>query len=143
MLHTHGVTGSKPVPRTIFINASELNIPGRFSFQNRSVAYCSPDSGLLKLFSNARNNNLNHGESTKCDHFDRPNNKISFMPFTEKMRILRTCREWRSSFLIGYACLFMLPPARLHYYHNNGRKQRHPSGKYSCATPSFMQDSTP
>ena len=32
MLHTHGVTGSKPVPRTIFINTLESSIPGCFSF---------------------------------------------------------------------------------------------------------------
>lgn len=31
MLHTHGVTGSKPVPRTILRNAPEFRIPGRFS----------------------------------------------------------------------------------------------------------------
>lgn len=34
MLHTHGVTGSKPVPRTIFLNTPEFNISGCFYVQN-------------------------------------------------------------------------------------------------------------
>ena len=33
MLHTHGVTGSKPVPRTIFLNTPEFNISGCFMFR--------------------------------------------------------------------------------------------------------------
>lgn len=34
MLHTHGVTGSKPVPRTIFLNTPEFNISGCFYIQD-------------------------------------------------------------------------------------------------------------
>lgn len=30
-----GFTGSKPVPRTIFLNTPEFNIPGCFYVQNR------------------------------------------------------------------------------------------------------------